>query len=300
MDSNHSGILPLNRPVLKFIVSNSKTTKMRIDQILSADTLDILFDNRNKAYGAYDLRKFYKDRLIKSMAITFLAAGLVAVFVFSAKNKEMLVFDDLIKETAPAILVEMIPDLPPPIEQPQRQTQKADAQKYLQNIVITNKPAEADPLAQNLDLVAISSQTVVGDPGVELTVGADPGPENKSGLTIAAAPVIKKTDVETPRLTAEVMPSYPGGLEALKRFLERNLNNPQDLEDGQVVSVKIRFIVGYDGKLKGFETIEDGGEAFNKEVIRVLKKMKDWNPGKSNGENVSVYYTIPVKFMVTN
>lgn len=273
---------------------------MRIDQILSADTLDLLFDNRNKAYGAYDLRKFYQDRLLKSMAITFFAAGLISLFVFSAKNKEILVFEEIMVETSPVVLQESIPDIPPPVDQPQRQTQKTDAQKYIKNIVITNKPAEAEPLAKNLDLVAISSKTVLGDPDVTLTVGADPGLKNKPGLAIAAAPVVTKTDIETPRLTAEVMPSYPGGLEALKKFLERNLNNPQDLEDGQVVSVKIRFIVGYDGKLKGFETVEDGGEAFNKEVIRVLKKMKDWNPGKSNGENVSVYYMIPVKFMVTN
>lgn len=273
---------------------------MRIDQILSADTLDLLFDNRNKAYGAYDLRKFYKDRLIKSMGITFLAAGLIAVFVLSAKNEEDLVFTIPTVETVPFLFQEPIPETPPLVEQPQKQTQKVDAQKYIDNFVITNNEAQADPLAKNLDLVAISSQTVVGDPGVTLTVGRDPGPENKPGLTIAAAPVVKKTDVETPRLSAEIMPSYPGGIEALKRFLERNLNNPQDLEDGQVVSVKIRFIVGYDGKLKGFETVEDGGDAFNKEVIRVLKKMKDWNPGKSNGENVSVYYIIPVKFMVTN
>ncbi len=96
--------------------------------------------------------------------------------------------------------------------------------------------------------------------------------------------------------TAEVMPAYPGGMEALRKFLQRNLQNPEDLEAGQVVAVKIKFVVGYDGKLKSFEIIEDGGKPFNNEVIRVLKKMPMWTPGKSNGENVSVYYSIPVKF----
>jgi len=273
---------------------------MRIDQILSADVLDLLFDNRNKAYGAYDLRKFYKDRLIKSMAITFLGAGLLSILVFSAKNKETLSFTVPDIGTTCVVLDQPIPEIPPPMEQPKKPTQKADAQKYVANILVTKKEAEADPLANNLDMVAISNQTVIGDPGVELIVGADPGAETKPGLAIVSASTVKKTDIETPRATAEVMPSYPGGMEALKRFLERNLQNPQDLNDGEVASVKIRFIVGYDGKLKGFETVEDGGEAFNKEVIRVLKKMKDWNPGRSNGENVSVYYTIPVKFMVTN
>lgn len=93
------------------------------------------------------------------------------------------------------------------------------------------------------------------------------------------------------------MPAFPGGEAALIKFLQKNLQNPEALEEGEMVSVKIRFIVGYDGILKGFETVQDGGAAFNNEVIRVLKKMPSWIPGKTDGENVSVYYTIPVKFV---
>jgi protein TonB len=93
------------------------------------------------------------------------------------------------------------------------------------------------------------------------------------------------------------MPSFPGGMAALKKFLERNLQSPRDMEAGEEVDVKVKFVVSFDGKLQRFETVQDGGEVFNKEVIRVLKKMPDWIPGKSNGEEVSVYYTIPVKFL---
>jgi len=93
------------------------------------------------------------------------------------------------------------------------------------------------------------------------------------------------------------MPSYPGGTAALRRFLERNLGNPRDLESGELISVKVKVVVGYDGKLKNFELVQDGGTEFNNEVIRVLKKMPAWVPGKSKGQNVSVYYTIPVKFV---
>ena len=85
-----------------------------------------------------------------------------------------------------------------------------------------------------------------------------------------AKPTVDKI---TPNDFAEVMPSYPGGIQALRKFLEKNLKNPQDLEEGQNIKVRIRFIVGYDGNLKGFETIQDGGTAFNNEVIRVLRKM---------------------------
>ncbi len=96
------------------------------------------------------------------------------------------------------------------------------------------------------------------------------------------------------------MPSYPGGIDALRKFLQRHLNNPKEMEEGEEVSVKVKFVVDYDGKLQSFVTVQDGGEEFNKEVVRVLKKMPNWVPGKTNGQNVSVYFTIPVKFVPAN
>lgn len=69
------------------------------------------------------------------------------------------------------------------------------------------------------------------------------------------------------------------------------------MPEGEMVSVYIKFVVGYDGKLQKFNVVKDGGEVFNNEVIRVLKKMPQWIPGKSKGQNVSVYFTIPVKFV---
>ena len=95
----------------------------------------------------------------------------------------------------------------------------------------------------------------------------------------------------------EIEPDYPGGIQALRKFLERNLVNPAEMEEGEMVSVHIKFVVGFDGKLQQFKVVKDGGEIFNKEVIRVLKKMPEWIPGKSRGENVSVNFTIPIKFV---
>ena len=93
------------------------------------------------------------------------------------------------------------------------------------------------------------------------------------------------------------MPSYPGGMNALRKFLERNLENPRDMEEGEVANVKVKFVVGSNGELQSFLTVQDGGDEFNREVMRVLKKMPNWVPGKSKGQNVSVFYTIPIKFI---
>jgi protein TonB len=92
------------------------------------------------------------------------------------------------------------------------------------------------------------------------------------------------------------MPQYPGGLKALLDYLKKNLQAPDDLEAGKEVSVKVKFVVNYNGQLEAFNVLESGGCIFDNEVLRVLRKMPRWIPGKSNGENVAVYYTVPVKF----
>jgi protein TonB len=113
----------------------------------------------------------------------------------------------------------------------------------------------------------------------------------------APLPALPLIDNSRPLEKADVDPAYPGGMGALTKFLERHLVNPADVSEGETVSVKVKFVVGFDGMLKAFEIKEDGGEEFNKEVIRVLKKMPRWIPGKTKGQNVSVYFTIPVNFI---
>lgn len=267
---------------------------MRTEQILSSDILDIVFDNRNKSYGAYDLRKFYGNRLAKALLLTFSLTG-AAVLSVSFLKKEKISrpqIPDIVMVNTRVHTLEPVEIVAPKQKPAQKQTAKVPGQKHLSNIVITKNEKEATPLAKNLDSVAISNTTQAGEAGEKLLVkGPEPGAENIKAPTAPAA-----VDKITPMYTAEVMPKFPGGMGGLRKFLQKNLQNPQDLEEGQVISVKIKFVVGYDGKLKSFETIEDGGKAFNNEVIRVLKRMPEWEPGRSNGENVSVYYTIPVKF----
>ena len=94
----------------------------------------------------------------------------------------------------------------------------------------------------------------------------------------------------------DIQASFPGGENALIRFLEKNLQVPANLEAQETRQVKVKFVVDFNGDLQSFIVVKDGGEPCNTEVIRVLKKMPKWNPGKKGGQNVPVFYTIPVKF----
>ncbi len=273
---------------------------MKTDAILNADVLDIIFDNRNKQYGAYTLRKFYNNRLYKALGLTFTFAASMLALSFIVKEKEIKnpIISDTICLLAPP--VDKIPEPKKPKEQaavqkPATPKIKPATQIYANNIIITPDNV-AGPIKDLQDNVAIGTENITGVPGeiIKVIPKTPEVPVSGGGDGDPVKPAIDKT---TPNNYAEVMPLYPGGMAALRKFLERNLTNPQDIDEGENVVVKIRFIVGYDGTLKGFETIQDGGTAFNNEVIRVLKKMPQWIPGKTKGENVSVYFTIPVNFL---
>ena len=275
---------------------------MKADAILNADVLEIIFDNRNKAYGAYSLRKFYNNRLYKALGLTFAAAALLMIFSFIKKEKivESLIPTDVYVMSPPPVALDPVPEKPKEKVAPQKPaTPKVPqpAQKFITNIQIT-KDNIASPIENLKDNVAINNVNVIGKSSETLIVLPKiPDAPSGGGDEAVAKPAVDKI---TPNNFAEVMPEYPGGMSPLKKFLEKYLKNPEDLQEGENVKVKIRFIVGYDGNLKGFETVQDGGTAFNNEVVRVLKKMPQWIPGKTHGENVSVYYTIPVNFIATD
>ncbi len=272
---------------------------MNKELILKSDVLDIVFENRNKAYGAYDLRKFYGNRLVKSLGLMLCGIVVLSAFTFLPKKK--------VEKPDTGYTTEWGYIPPPKKEEPKKEPEKpkepvkppvkAPTQAFTNKPIIVPNKIEIPKLNAITDSVVISDVTTTGTPGVTPTVKSDPPLVPGNDPATPTVPAVVKVPASTPRDFAEQMPSYPGGMDGLRRFLEKNLQNPRDMEEGEAVSVKVKFVVGYDGKLQGFTIIQDGGEEFNKEVVRVLKKMPEWIPGRSNGENVSVYYTIPVKFL---
>jgi periplasmic protein TonB len=270
---------------------------MKTESILHTDLLDIVFENRNKSYGAYTLRKFYNNRMYKALGLTFVAVGLLCSFTLIKNDENKKIF---ITGGYEPILPQVLPK-DKPVEKV-KEMEKTTA-KAAQTVNATTMGLTVPKITRrNIDVPKISTiddNTVIdnldrtGDPSVKIKVGTLP-----SGIVDTGIVTIKKIDIDvfTPNEVADVQPTFPGGMGALRNFLQKHLVNPADVEEGQEVSVRIKFVVGYDGALKSFETTKDGGSVFNNEVIRVLKKMPNWTPGKIGTQNVSVYYTIPVIF----
>jgi protein TonB len=285
--------------------SSSKPTIMQPEIILESDVLDILFENRNKEYGAYTLRREYDARMGKAIVITFSLVALLLLLVFGFRQKNN------------HIHIASIPDIftlkPPPsqekkkAEPPQKQ-ENSLPKKALKNkatillpmkptimrdkLADTNIPTIDETLKENIadkkmDAPEnIAQQNIIAD-----SSSSSDGKKSGTGITTGAVAI------STPINNPDVYPEFPGGKDALLRFLKKNLNS--NMENDYAVSVRIRFVVNADGSIAGFNVVESGSDEFDNEVLRVLKKMPRWIPGKSSGQDVSVYYEIPVKF-ITN
>lgn len=256
---------------------------------MNSDVLDIVFEKRNKLYGAYTLRKFYNNRLIKSLGVTLGVVTILSAFTLIPKEKETTIsFTDI---SMSSVANPKTPDPKKELPKPLKSIQPSQ-KKFPQPVIVDDK-MKADTMQElkptdiisSVNVVGTETTGTIGEPTTDNNVG-----EGKTEIT----PVIDATE---PLENPEIEPTYPGGINALKKFLERNLVNPKSMEEGEMVAVNVKFVVGYDGKLQQFTVVKDGGEIFNNEVIRVLKKMPQWVPGKSKGQNVAVYFTIPIKFI---
>ena len=282
---------------------------MKPENILQSDVLDIIFENKNKAYGAYELRKTYNNRLTKAIGVTaslvVLAVGLQS---FMASHKTEARLDD---KKGVVVLCEW--DLSKPIEKPlqpkpkeQRpQQQQASAPKtaqaqYTKPIIVPNdqaiKPMSTiDQLTdKNIGTTDIDGPPV--QPGVHPGVsGIGDGPGTSP--TGTGEDKVEAPEVTGPLTFAQFMPEFPGGREALIKYMQRNLFQPDDIPEGEKIVVMAQFVVDAEGNIAELKIVKDGRDDLDKEVLRVIKRMPKWKPGMQNGRAVPVYFKLPVTFV---
>ena len=261
---------------------------MNTELILTSDMLDILFYKKNKLYGAYTLRKFYPNRIKKALLIMI---GFVTLLSATTLIPGKTVFRTPTVETVFASIKPLEfkkSELQKKILKPN--TKQGARQKFLQNIIIIPKVDSTDQL-NDISNLRIGNSTYIHSKGETVNEEFNNNDGQKGDIS-SAKEVAKQFPFDNPDIQA----SFPGGNKALIRFLEQNLQVPQTVEFKETIQVKVKFVVDFDGNLQSFTVVKDGGEPFNTEVIRVLKKMPKWIPGKKGEQNVPVFFTIPVKF----
>lgn len=268
---------------------------MTSNEILKADVLDIIFDNRNKQYGAYALRKNYNSRMGLALAIATSSMALLFLLVNpSASSEDAPKLQKTEYEVTAIKLPEEQPPVettPPPARQAAPQTVVAQ-QKFIDNFRITdNRVVDPGPTHIDFANTAIGSATTDGP---ATTTGLQPPPEGSTGGTgNTAAPVQQ----DPPFTIREQAAHFPGGMDAWLNFLRKHLETPESLEPGEKRTVIIRFQVSAEGLVTGFEVMQSAGSSFDREVMRVLKKMPRWMPAIQNGHATAVSFTQPVTFV---
>ncbi|MFI5186581.1 MAG: energy transducer TonB, partial [Chitinophagales bacterium] len=267
-----------------------KSIAMTNKEILHADLLDILFENRNKAYGAYALRKTYNYRLKWALGISLSSILLLLIFNYSRSEHPGYPVENgkWVKVSAVDFSNNKpkTPDLPKPkIKPPVAQT------AYTSRIQIVDNNQKTDmPDKTEIDTSLISGKTIQGvRQGNIVEADVEPAEENGTGKM--------SNNDDKPFYSTSSDAQFPGGREAFTKFLTRYLITPGDLEAGEKRTVLVRFMVDIDGTISKTEIIQSDGEQYSKEVLRVLEKMPKWIPAMQNGNKTAVWFTQPVTFI---
>jgi len=272
---------------------------MDTNKILDADILDIIFEGKNKAYGAYDLRKTYNKRITKAILIT---SAVILIFVGGAvfaklANKNQVEKLDVI-DTQMAEVKKPDTPLPPPPPPPPKPPPPPEINqiKFTPPKIVKDEEVKPDEKIEEIkDDQKISEKTVVS----ENKIAVIQAPVDDKGTGIVEAP--KKDDEDKIFTKVENEASFPGGEAAWRRYLERNLNPSAPVDNGappNTYQVIVRFIVSKDGSISDVTAETKFGYGMEEEAVKVIKKGPKWTPALQNGRNVNAYRRQPITFQV--
>ncbi len=261
---------------------------------------EIVFEHRNKNYGAFQLRKEQDANLLTGFFITSVILTLIVgcIYINYLRQAPALI-DRNFKDLNERVLEFVSPATPEmPLETPSKKmTAPPSGRNDLNKEDLPPTPdpdfkkdEKKDDKKENSDTLAFNTQGQGNKGPVVPVEGSEKGTEKGSG-TGNTLPEIKDF--------AEIMPEFPGGIEKMYAYLGKNLRYPQRLRSDRISgTVFVAFVVNSDGKIGDIEILQTPDPGFNDEVVRVIGKMPVWKPGLQSGQPVSVRFKMPVKFTI--
>lgn len=271
---------------------------MEVNKILSADVLDIIFDGRNKEYGAYDLRKTYNKRMTRAMLI----AGAVLVLIFlgtvlanqlgkKKAGQDMIVQDVQLEE----VKQEQKNEPPPPPPPPKPEPPKVEMAKFTPPKIVKDEEVKEDEKPPEVEKLEETKIGTVNQEGLK-DEGIVAPPASDEGKGVVEAPKKQEEDWDKTFTKVEIESDYPGGASAWMRYLNKSLRYPQEAIDNEIQgTVVVQFIVDKAGMVSDVEAIS-GPQELRDEAVRVIKKSGQWTPAVQNGRQVKSYKKQPIVF----
>jgi protein TonB len=272
---------------------------MEANKILSADILDLVFEGRNKDYGAYELRKTYNRRITKALIITAsvaliaLLGSLLASAMKEKDDKKIKLNEMTIQDVKQEEKKEAIPPPPPP---PKQEPPKVEMKQFTPPVIKKDEDVEKPPPPQEeLKEVKIAdiNQEGIKDDNIATPVQIDEGKQIVEE---------KKEEDENKNFDkVEIEASFPGGDSKWRQYLERNANGQVATDNGApegTYTTVVQFVVDKEGNISDVRSLTNHGYGMEDEAMRVIKKGPKWSPAIQNGRQVKAYRKQPITFQV--
>lgn len=268
--------------------------------LISNDWVDLIFEGKNQAYGAYKLRKGTSRRNIISIIIVvvvaLLAFSVVAIKKIVDANMEKVAstqvteLSNLDQKQKKAEVKKQIK-----VQEPEKVVERVKSSvKFTAPVIKKDSEVKPEDEIKTQDQL-MQNKAAIGSFDVK-------GNDDANGEVLKAKEVIAQPEppkVEENKVfdMVEEMPSFPGGQAALMQFLQSNTHYPAVAQENGVQGrVTVSFVVEKDGSITDVQVARSADPSLDKEAIRVVKSMPRWTPGRQNGSTVRVKFNVPVTF----
>lgn len=272
----------------------------------SREWCDLVFEGKNKDFGAYVLRTGSTARHNKAMIYTLLGALLLVIGTIATVKVQEFIAERQIADAAEQeeVIVEMNNEEPEEPEQQKLEQPKPEVlpEEVLNTVKVTELRIVEDDKVKKED--EIKTQDELKE--TETAFGQkdnDKGTEDRNVTRTLKEEVVveKKTPVEEKKeeifKSVEQMPTFPGGDPALMKYLSSHINYPaMAQENGVQGRVVVQFVVTKTGKVGEVKVVRSVDKDLDREAVRVCKSLPNFVPGRQNGQPVNVWYTLPVTF----
>jgi protein TonB len=265
---------------------------MEANQILQSALLDILFEEKNKAYGAYDLRKTYNRRIATALSSTilFVLVFMITYNIFAHRKKDEIIIPlktnaTILKNAPPDKIQKLLPLKPPP-------PIHIKTKKFPPPIIVKDPLVnEVPPEVKELEEAKIDLKTVDGTS----FAGIAAPPSDIKGSQVTVAPISKKTHDDILFISVEIEAQFPGGPQAWQYYIRKAIMKQLDeFSDADYGTCVVQFIVDKNGNVSHVQATTMQGTKLAEIAVSTIRKGPHWTPAIQNGIYVNAYRTQPV------
>ena len=271
--------------------------------IISREWCDLVFEGRNKSYGAYDLRSKAGKRHLFAIIDILIGIAVIAALIFTYVAASEAIKASMAGEEEMTTEFSQLKKDEPKKEEKKVEVQKEEPKPEVQKVAVKASIAftvpeivdhvdETKKMKNQEDLIA--SQDYVGDSKNGINIDDLRDNQTQGGSTVA--PPVEDTKTYT---IVEQMPSFPGGEQALLNYVNSHIKYPAIAQEQEIQGVVgLRFVVLEDGRIGEVQVQRSLESHCDAEAVRVIKSLPRFIPGKQQGKPVRVWFSLPVRYVI--